>query len=128
MQCCPQVNLKLNFDKAFVKQPQIKFCCLICGQDGVKPDPDKVIALQNRQPPTDIKELQSFLGLTNYMSPFIKNASSLTAPLHELVTSKSEFAWSESHQQAFDTVKSAISDVITQETCCAASRCINPWS
>ena len=32
MQHCRQVNLKLNFDKAFVKQPQIKFYGLICGQ------------------------------------------------------------------------------------------------
>ena len=57
----------------------------MCSENGVQPDPAKVSALQNMAPPADVQELQAFLGLATYMSPFIQNFSSLTAPLRDLV-------------------------------------------
>ena len=105
MQRCRDVNLRLNFDKAYIKQPHVKFYGLICGQEGVNPDPSKMAAVKNMRPPTCTAELQSFIRLVTYMSPFIKNASDLTAPLRELVSDNSEFSWSASHQEVFDKVK-----------------------
>ena len=43
---CIDTGLKLNPDKSFVKQEKIKFYGVICGQDGVQPDPGKVSALK----------------------------------------------------------------------------------
>ena len=47
---CIDTGLKLNPDKCFVKQETIKFYGVICGQDGVKPDPGKVSALKRCLP------------------------------------------------------------------------------
>ena len=41
---CIDTGLKLNPDKCFVKQEKIKFYGVVCGQDGVQPDPGKVFA------------------------------------------------------------------------------------
>ena len=43
------------------------------------------------------------------MGPFISSLSTLTAPLQELVKGNNVFDWNPAHQQAFDTIKNAIS-------------------
>ena len=61
MSRCQNTGLRLNPDKCFIKQEKIKFYGLICGPDGIQPDPDKVTALKQMAPPTSSKELQAFL-------------------------------------------------------------------
>ena len=77
---CRTTGLKLNPDKCKIKQRKIKFYGVICGEEGVQPDPTKVSALKNMAPPTSKQQLQSFLGLATYMGPFISSLSTLTAP------------------------------------------------
>ena len=105
---CRNTGLKLNPDKCKIKQKKIKFYGVICGEDGVQPDPSKVSALKQMAPPTNKQELQAFLGLATYMGPFISDLSTLTAPLRELVKENSLFDWNSAHQQAFDAIKNAI--------------------
>ena len=105
---CRNTGLKLNPDKCKIKQKKIKFYGVICGEDGVQPDPSKVSALKQMAPPTNKQELQAFLGLATYMGPFISDLSTLTAPLRELVKENSLFDWNSAHQQAFDAIRNAI--------------------
>ena len=51
---------------------------------GVRPDNSKVAAIQNMQPPEDVKSLQSFLGLVNYLIRYSGRLATITAPLREL--------------------------------------------
>lgn len=113
IQQCRNTGLKLNPDKCKIKQKEIKFYGIICSENGARPDPEKVSALQNMKSPQNKQELQSFLGLTTYMSTFIKNASELTSPLRELLKKDIIFEWNASHDIAFDKIKQAISDQIT---------------
>ena len=39
---CKETGLKLNPDKCFIKQDQIKFYGIICTKDGIQPDPSSV--------------------------------------------------------------------------------------
>ena len=110
---CIVTGLKLNPDKCFVKQEKIKFYGVICGQDGVQPDPGKVSALKQMSSYTNRQELQTFLGLANYMGPFIPNLSTLTAPLHELLKEDNRFKWYGAHQESFNKIKDSISNEIT---------------
>ena len=43
---CKETGLKLNPDKCFIKQDQIKFYGIICTKNGIQPDPSKVSALK----------------------------------------------------------------------------------
>ena len=63
--------------------------------------------------PTSRQELQTFLGLANYMGPFIPNLSTLTAPLRELLKESHQFAWSLAHQEAYNKIKDSISSEVT---------------
>jgi hypothetical protein len=43
----------------------MQFFGMVYTSSGVKPDPEKVIAIQNMEPPKDKKELHAFLALVN---------------------------------------------------------------
>ena len=46
MEKCQNTGLKLNPEKCFKKQKQIKFYGVIRNEDGIKPDPSKVSVLK----------------------------------------------------------------------------------
>ena len=81
----------------------------MCSENGVQRDPAKVSVLKNMAPPSDIQELQAFLGLATYISPFMQNLSNLTACLRNLVKKDNLLKWSSTHQVAFDSIKRLIS-------------------
>ena len=94
---------KCEFAKA-----SIKFFGLIFSADGVYPDPDKVVSLKEAEPPTDKKELRSFLGMTNFSSKFISNYATLTHPLRNLLRKSVQWHWIDEHQKAFEMLKNAL--------------------
>ena len=48
---------------------------------GVKPDPKKVEAIRNASPAQNAIDIKSLLGMTQYVSRFIPNYATITAPL-----------------------------------------------
>ena len=102
---CQGTGLKLNPKKCLVKQEKIGFYGVVCGKKGIQPDPNKVSALKQMSPPTSRQGLQTFLGLANYMSPFISNLGALTAPLRELLKGSHQFHLSPARQEAYEKVK-----------------------
>ena len=63
--------------------------------------------------PKTVKEVQSFLGLLNFLRPLLKpSAIHCATKLSELTSSKRDFEWTEIHEKAFQTVKQMI---MTQE-------------
>jgi hypothetical protein len=91
----------------------MQFFGMVYTSSGVKPDPEKVIAIQNMEPPKDKKELHTFLGMVNYLAPFMPNLASHTAPLSEVLRDNVDYQWSPSHTRAFDILKRQISTETT---------------
>ena len=58
-------------------------------------------------PSSNLADLQSFLGMTQFLSRFVPNLASLSANLWDL-TKKSDFQWGPEHQSAVDNIKHAI--------------------
>jgi hypothetical protein len=48
-------------------------------ENGVRPDPTKIYALEKIQTPTTAKQLKSFLGMAGYYRKFIHNFSRIAA-------------------------------------------------
>ncbi|GFT05500.1 piggyBac transposable element-derived protein 4 [Nephila pilipes] len=65
--------------------------------EGVKDDPQHVKAVTRMDTPTH-KAGVRFLGVVNYGSKCIPNASSITFSLRNLVTDKNEFQWFAGHE------------------------------
>ena len=74
-------GLIFNQDKCEVKATSVTFFGTVYDKDGAHPDPKKVEAIHKMPPPEGPQELQKFLGMTTYLSPFIPSLSTLTAPL-----------------------------------------------
>jgi len=77
--------------------------------EGLSMDPNKVSSVVNWPVPTNVKELQSFLGLANYYRRFILGFAKLCQPLHHLLRKNVTFNWSSEAQSAFNTLKSKFS-------------------
>ena len=91
-----------------MKAQAINFFGCLYDANGVHPDPGKVNAVHALPAPTNITELQEFLDLVTYQSPFIPGLSTLTAPLQELLKKDTDFSWNCTYDIAFEQVKEAV--------------------
>ena len=80
MEVAQKYGLVCNPKKTKIKAPVLKFLGFLYGESGVYQDPEKVDAVHALPTPTNITELQEFLGIVTYLSPFIPGLSTLTAP------------------------------------------------
>ena len=63
----------------------MEFLGVVIGPKGVKIQKIKMKEVLNWPTPKNVKEVQKFLGLTNYYRQFIKDFVKLTVPLYVLV-------------------------------------------
>ena len=106
-------GLTLNRAKCLFDQSQIRFFGYVLSADGISPDPAKVQALREAERPSNAEEVRSFLGMANYSARFIKNFSTLAAPLRELTRSNVEWRWTEREQETFMKIKNSLLDNAT---------------
>ena len=102
-------GLVFNLTKCKIKSKSISFFGMIYSEYGVSPDPEKLKDLQNMLCPTCKKELQEFLGLITFLSPFIPNLADKTHTLRGLLKKDAPFLWEEHHKECFEKLKTVIS-------------------
>uniref|UniRef100_A0A3Q3K843 Gypsy retrotransposon integrase-like protein 1 n=1 Tax=Monopterus albus TaxID=43700 RepID=A0A3Q3K843_MONAL len=74
-------GLKLAPEKCKFFQTSVKYLGHVVSERGVETDAEKVEALKTWPTPTNLKELQSFLGFAGYYRRFIQGYSSIVRPL-----------------------------------------------
>uniref|UniRef100_A0A8C6NS12 Gypsy retrotransposon integrase-like protein 1 n=1 Tax=Nothobranchius furzeri TaxID=105023 RepID=A0A8C6NS12_NOTFU len=77
-------NLYCKLEKCAFHQESTSFLGFTISSRGLKMDTQKVQAVAQWPLPTTLKQLQSFLGFSNFYRRFIRNFSSLAAPLTSL--------------------------------------------
>ena len=108
MKRAEEYGLVFNADKCQIGVAEITFFGLIYSAQGIKSDPERTKEIELIPPPKTVTAVRSFLGIANYMSPFVPLISNLLAPLRELTHKNVEFYWSNSHQETFDKIKQEI--------------------
>lgn len=63
--------MKLKPSKCSFGYQEIKILGHVVSEKGLSPDSDKINAVSNFPKPRTVKEVQSFIGLTNYYRKFI---------------------------------------------------------
>nr|CAH7755991.1 unnamed protein product [Callosobruchus chinensis] len=76
-----QSNFKIQLDKSEFLKKEVAYLGHIVTPDGVKPNPDKIRAIQNFTIPKTTKQIKGFLGLLGYYRKFIKDFAKITKPL-----------------------------------------------
>ena len=103
-----ECNVCLNYNKLQYKQKEVDFFGEIYTVDGQKPSQSKVKAVQEMPPPQCKKQVQSFIGMVNYLSKFSAQLSQLAELIQELSKEKVPFNWGLQHDDAFQLIKKEI--------------------
>ena len=98
-------GLTLSLDKCKVNMTSIEYYGMIFSRTGVSPDPKKVQALKELTTPSTVAKLWSFLGMTNYLSRFIKDFSIISEPLRRLTKKDAYWVWAFEQDAAFSSLK-----------------------
>ena len=101
-------NVRLNYDKLQYKQTEVEFFRETYTVNGCKPAQSKVKAIVDMPPLDCKKQVQSFIGMVNYLSKFSAHLSELAEPIRELLKEKVPFNWEPEHQESFKQVKKEI--------------------
>ena len=100
-------NLYFKQSKYDFDMEEILILGVIVGRGQVKMEQEKIKAVKEWKTPMKIKDVESFLGFTNFYRRFIQNFSHTAKPLNEL-KGKKEWKWEEEHQKAFEELKEKI--------------------
>ncbi|XP_054267309.1 uncharacterized protein K02A2.6-like [Macrosteles quadrilineatus] len=98
-------GITLNKDKCVFSQPEVQFLGHHLSSRGVQISHERVKAILEMKPPSDIKEVQRFLGMINFCGKYIPNRSEILKPIHDLLKEKNEWFWGEQQQHAFESIK-----------------------
>jgi hypothetical protein len=101
--------LFLKLDKCEFEKTKVEYLGVIISHNSVEMDPVKVAGIADWPAPTGKKEVQSFLGFTNFYRRFIQDFSHHARPLFDLTKDGVKWRWSEEEQSAFDMLKGAMS-------------------
>ena len=109
LQRCSDRGISLNAEKFKFAEDQLKFAGFILTDAGYQIDPALTAAIAKFPTPQNVTDLRSFMGLVNQLGTFTPNLAGLVEPLRTLLSSKSDFLWTENHQQAFETARTMLS-------------------
>lgn len=100
-------GLTINIAKSIFGVRQIEFLGHTISKNVVRPNNANIEAVKNFSEPQSKKDLQSFLGLTNFVSRFIPHFSTITAPLRALLKKNAVFRWSSAQRTALSALHSS---------------------
>ena len=101
-------GLIFNSKKCAIKQESVMFFGGVFSVKGYSTDPEKIQGITEMTPPQMKQELQSFLGVVNYLQTFVPHLSHNTEPLQALLKKENSFAWDENSNMCFQKIKSLL--------------------
>ena len=103
-----EFSLNFNTKRCAFFQEHVEFCGHKISKNGLHKNQDKIEAVLNAPRPTNVKELQSFIGLVTYYHKFLPNIASQLQPLYDLTKQDVKFEWGKKQQAAFERAKAEI--------------------
>ena len=98
-------RLFVKAEKCAFHKTTVPFLGYILSADSIRMDPEKIRAVVEWPQPENRRSLQAFLGFANFYRGFVRNYSTLAAPLTALTSSKVPFVWSPRAEGAFEYLK-----------------------
>ena len=105
-------QLKANPSKTVFFLPRVTFTGFILENGTYQPDPAKTSSVDSLDPSRSHKALQQFLGFVNYYGRHIPGIASITKPLRDRLRKDCSDPWSEKHDAAVCTLKTAVKNTV----------------
>lgn len=103
-------NFKIQMDKSEFLKLETAYLGHIISKDGIKPNPDKITAIQNYPLPRTSKDIKRFLGLLGYYRKFIPDFAKLTKPMTQCLKKGSKIIFSDDYMNCFEKCKTLLTN------------------
>jgi hypothetical protein len=97
-----EFRIKLNPKKCMFGVPKEKLLRFIISERGIEANPEKITAIENLGPITNLKGVQKFMGCLASVSHFISWLGECGMPLYKLLKKANQFTWTAEAQEAFE--------------------------
>jgi hypothetical protein len=101
-------ELYAKFSKCKFWLSEVSFLGHGISTGGVSVDPGKVKEILDWMPPTNVSEIQSFLGLAGYYRRFINDFSKIANPMMKLLEKNKAFEWTAECQASFEELNKSL--------------------
>ncbi|KAL1204567.1 RNA-directed DNA polymerase-like protein [Cardamine amara subsp. amara] len=101
-------HLYANLKKCTFCADQVVFLGFVISSQGLKVDEEKIKAIQDWPTPTTIGHVRSFHGLASFYRRFVRNFSTLAAPLTSVIKKDVAFKWGSAQEEAFNKLKDSL--------------------
>ena len=98
-------KLYANLKKCSFCLDRIVFLGFVVSAQGVEVDEEKVSAIKNWPTPKSVSEVRSFHGFASFYRWFVKDFSTIAAPLTEVIKKSGIFKWDKEQVNAFNLLK-----------------------
>jgi len=96
-----KAGLRARKEKCQFFVPSVTYLGHKIDAEGLHPLLDKVQAIQEAPPPTNVQKLKAYLGLLTYYSRFLPNMSTVLSPLYQLLQKATKWQWTAEESKAF---------------------------
>ncbi|GBG88920.1 hypothetical protein CBR_g48532 [Chara braunii] len=103
-----EANFKINAKKCEWAKTQVLYLGHVLDGDDIKLEDSKIAAIRDWPTPRTLTELRSFLGLANYYRKFVRNFSTIAAPLRRLLRKETIWKWDKDCTSAMKKLKQAL--------------------
>lgn len=98
-------HMYANLKKCDFCTNKVTFLGFVASTQGLQVDEEKIRAIQDWPTPISVGQVRSFHGLTSFYRRFIKDFSTIAAPLTKITKKHAPFVWGESQERAFNILK-----------------------
>ena len=97
-----EFKVKVNWEKSQFFVKEVEYLGHVISGEGIRPSEKKLEAIKEAPRPTNVTQLQAFLGLINFYRKFVPNMSMRLAPL---LSKSSNWVWSQECEECFEVAK-----------------------
>ncbi|CAG7870317.1 unnamed protein product, partial [Brassica rapa] len=103
-------SLFANFKKCTFGTDHLVFLGFVVTAQGIRVDEEKVKAIRDWPSPKSVSEVRSFHGLAGFYRRFVKDFSTIAAPLTEVIKKDVGFKWEKAQEEAFQNLKGKLTN------------------
>ncbi|UYV77425.1 K02A2.6-like [Cordylochernes scorpioides] len=108
LECLKTAGLTLNASKCRFAYTELLILGHVVSNEGIAPDPEKIISIRKFPTPRTVKDVRAFLGLCSYYRRFIREFSKVALPLQILTRKNHSFAWGKEQELSFNSLKNKL--------------------
>lgn len=101
-------KMQLRLDKCEFLATTIEYLGYSITKEGIRPTKSGIAVIEEFPIPRNVKEVQSFIGLSSYFRKFIEKFAFIAKPLYDMLKPNVTFRFGENELKSFETIKTKL--------------------